>query len=79
MLFAKETIAQFLYNDLIKHITPMEPKAIQKLVKELGRLLSNNKWLKYMELLGKLIWLCNTRFDIIFAVNRIASFTIKAY
>ena len=56
----------------------MEPKAIQKLVKELGRLLSNNKWLKYVELLRKLIWLCNTRFDIIFAVNRMASFIIKA-
>ena len=56
----------------------MEPKAIRKLVKELGRLLSNNKWLKYMELLRKLIWLYNTRFDIIFVVNKIASFTIKA-
>ena len=76
--FAKETVAQFLYDDSMKHATPMEPEAIRKLVEEPGRPLNQDEWLKYVELLGKLIWLCNTRFDIIFAVNRMASFTVEA-
>jgi hypothetical protein len=76
--FAKETVAQFLYDDSMKHATPMEPEAIRKLVEESGRPLDHHEWLKYVELLGKLIWLCNTRFDIIFAVNRMASFTVDA-
>ena len=76
--FAKETVAQFLYDDSMKHATPMEPEAIRKLVEEPGRPLSEDEWLKYVELLGKLIWLCNTRFDIVFAVNRMASFTVEA-
>ena len=76
--FAKETVAQFLYDDSLKHATPMEPDAIRKLVEEPGRPLSQEEWLKYVELLGKLIWLCNTRFDIVFAVNRMASFTTEA-
>jgi hypothetical protein len=46
--FAKETVAQFLYNDSMKHVTPMEPEAIRKLVKEPGRPLSRDKWLKYV-------------------------------
>jgi hypothetical protein len=62
----------------MKHATPMEPEAIRKLVEEPGRPLSEDEWLKYVELLGKLIWLCNTRFDIVFAVNRMASFTVEA-
>jgi hypothetical protein len=76
--FAKETVAQFLYDDSMKHATPMEPEAIRKLVEEPGQPLDHDEWLKYVELLGKLIWLCNTRFDIIFAVNRMASFTVEA-
>lgn len=76
--FAKETVAQFLYDDSMKHSTPMEPEAIRKLVEEPGRSLNHDEWLQYVELLGKLIWLCNTRFDIIFAVNRMASFTVEA-
>ncbi|KID93786.1 copia-like retrotransposable element, partial [Metarhizium majus ARSEF 297] len=76
--FAKETVAQFLYDDSMKHATPMEPEAIRKLVEEPGRPLNHDEWLQYVELLGKLIWLCNTRFDIIFAVNRMASFTVEA-
>lgn len=76
--FAKETVAQFLYDDSMKHATPMEPEAIRKLVEEPGRPLTHDEWLQYVELLGKLIWLCNTRFDIIFAVNRMASFTVEA-
>jgi hypothetical protein len=71
-------VAQFLYDDSLKHVTPIEPEAIQKLVKEPGRPLSQEEWLKYVELLRKLIWLCNTRFNIVFAVNRIASFTTEA-
>jgi hypothetical protein len=76
--FAKETVAQFLYDNSMRHATPMEPEAIRKLVEEPGRPLSEDEWLKYVELLGKLIWLCNTRFDIVFAVNRMASFTVEA-
>ncbi|KJZ78398.1 hypothetical protein HIM_02436 [Hirsutella minnesotensis 3608] len=76
--FAKEIVAEFLYDDSMKHATPMEPGAIRKLVEEPGRPLNHDEWLKYVELLGKLIWLCNTRFDIIFAVNRMASFTVEA-
>lgn len=76
--FAKETVAQFLYDDSMKHATPMEPEAIRKLAEDPGRPLSQDEWLKYVELLGKLIWLCNTRFDIIFAVNRMASFTVES-
>jgi hypothetical protein len=76
--FAKETVAQFLYDDSMKHATPMEPEAIRKLAEDPGRPLSQDEWFKYVELLGKLIWLCNTRFDIIFAVNRMASFSVEA-
>jgi hypothetical protein len=76
--FAKETVAQFLYDDSMKHATPMEPEAIRRLTEDPGRPLSQEEWSKYVELLGKLIWLCNTRFDIIFAVNRMASFTVEA-
>ena len=76
--FAKETVAQFLYDDSMKHATPMEPEAIRKLAEDPGRPLSQEEWFKYVELLGKLIWLCNTRFDIIFAVNRMASFSVEA-
>lgn len=36
----KETVVQFLYNNSIKYIIPIEPKAIQKLAKDLGRPLS---------------------------------------
>ncbi|KAM4063377.1 reverse transcriptase (RNA-dependent DNA polymerase) [Hirsutella rhossiliensis] len=75
--FAKEIVAEFLYDDSMKHATPMEPGAIRKLAEEPGPL-NHDEWLKYVELLGKLIWLCNTRFDIIFAVNRMASFTVEA-
>jgi hypothetical protein len=35
--FAKETVAQFLYDDSMKHAIPMEPEAIRKLVEEPGR------------------------------------------
>ena len=76
--FAKEIVAQFLYDDSMKHATPMEPEAIRNLVQEPGRTLNHDEWFQYVELLGKLIWLCNTRFDIIFAVNRMASFTVEA-
>jgi hypothetical protein len=76
--FARETVAQFLYDDSMKHATPMEPEAIRKLLEEPRRDLEHDEWLQYVELLGKLIWLCNTRFDIIFAVNRMASFTAEA-
>jgi hypothetical protein len=76
--FAKETVAQFFCDDSMRHATPMEPGAIRKLVEEPPRPLSQEEWLKYLELLGKLIWLCNMRFDIIFAVNRMAYFTIEA-
>ena len=76
--FAKETVAQFLYDDSMKHATPMEPEAIRKLAEDPVRPLSQDEWMKYAELLGKLIWLCNTRFDIIFAVNRMASFTVES-
>jgi hypothetical protein len=62
----------------MKHATPMEPEAIRKLAEDPGRPLSQDEWFKYVELLGKLIWLCNTRFDIIFAVNRMASFSVEA-
>jgi hypothetical protein len=62
----------------MKHVTPIEPKAIRKLTEDPGRPLSQDKWLKYMEMLGKLIWLYNTRFDIIFAVSRMVSFTTEA-
>jgi hypothetical protein len=75
---AEETVAQFLCDDSMKHATPMEPGAIRKPVEEPRRHLSQDEWLKYVEMLGKLIWLCNMRFDIIFAVNRMASFTIEA-
>jgi hypothetical protein len=71
-------VAQFLYDDSLKHTILIEPDVIRKLVEEPGRPLSQGEWLKYVELLGKLIWLCNTRFDIVFAVNRMASFTIDA-
>jgi len=40
----------------MKHATPMETEAIRKLVEEPGRPLSEDEWLKYVELLGKLIW-----------------------
>lgn len=76
--FAKETVVQFLYDDSMKHVTPMESEAIRKLAEDPGEPLSQDEWLKYVELLGKLIWLCNTRFDIIFAVNRMASYTVEA-
>ena len=55
--FAKETVAQFLYDHSKKHATPMEPEAIRRLAEDPGRPLSQDEWLKYVELLGKLIWL----------------------
>ncbi|KAM4067823.1 reverse transcriptase (RNA-dependent DNA polymerase) [Hirsutella rhossiliensis] len=50
--FAKEIVAEFLYDDSMKHATPMEPGAIRKLVEEPGRPLNHDEWLKYVELLG---------------------------
>ena len=67
-------MTQFLYDNSMKHATPIEPEAIRKLTEDPGR---QDEWLKYVKLLGKLIWLYNTRFDIIFAVNRMASFTVE--
>ncbi|KAM4066718.1 reverse transcriptase (RNA-dependent DNA polymerase) [Hirsutella rhossiliensis] len=49
--FAKEIVAEFLYDDSMKHATPMEPGAIRKLVEEPGRPLNHDEWLKYVELL----------------------------
>ena len=54
--FGRETVAQFLYDDSMKHVTPMEPEAVRKLTDGLGRSLSQVEGLKYVELLGKLIW-----------------------
>jgi hypothetical protein len=31
--FARETVEQFLYDESLKHATPMEPEAIRKLVR----------------------------------------------
>ncbi|KAM4067595.1 PIF1-like helicase [Hirsutella rhossiliensis] len=48
---AREIVAEFLYDDSMKHATPMEPGAIRKLVEEPGRPLNHDEWLKYVELL----------------------------
>ena len=53
----------------------MDPKAASDLVANPGKLCGHEERAKYLRLLGKLMWVCNTRPDIAFAVNKLASFS----
>jgi len=53
----------------------MDPKAASDLVTNPGKLCAYEERAKYLRLLGKLMWICNTWPDIAFAVNKLVSFS----
>jgi hypothetical protein len=56
----------------------MEPCAVVNLCRGIGKELTDLQYKRFLELLGKLIWLCVTRSDISMAVNKVATFTASA-
>jgi hypothetical protein len=56
----------------------MEPDAVVNLCRGTGKVLTDYQYERFLELLGKLIWLCVTKSDIAMAVNKIATFTASA-
>ena len=73
--YAREIVNEFLYDSTKLYTTPMDPKAASDLVTNPGKLCAHEERAKYLRLLGKLMWMCNTRPDIAFAVNKLASFS----
>jgi hypothetical protein len=77
-VYARDIVGEYLDQKSSKCATPMEPDAVVNLCKGTGKVLTDYQYKRFLELLGKLIWLCVTRSDIAMAVNKIATFTASA-
>lgn len=77
-VYARDVVDKYLDQNISKCATPMEPDAVVNLCKKTGKELTDHQYERFLELLGKLIWLCVTRSDIAMAVNKIATFTASA-
>ena len=73
--YAQEIVNEFLYDNTKLYSTPMDPKAVTTLVSDPGSICAREVRASYLTLLGKLMWLCNTRPDITFAVHKLATFS----
>jgi hypothetical protein len=77
-VYARDIVGEYLDQKSSKCATPMESDAVVNLCKGTGKELTDYQYKRFLELLGKLIWLCVTRSDIAMAVNKIATFTASA-
>jgi transposase InsO family protein len=75
--YAAEIVKEFLYNDSIVHNTPMDSNAVMTLVTDPGKPLTEEEHTAYLRALGKLMFLCNTRPDITFAVHKLGQFSAQ--
>ena len=76
--YAKSIVSNFSMSGIKIYSTPMACDAVGELERNPGKICTDEELTGYWKLLGKLMYLCNTRPDIIFATHKMAQYSHKA-
>ena len=76
--YARSIVNDFAMSGTKIYSTPMASDAVGELERTPGRPCTNEELASYWKLLGKLMYLCNTRPDIIFETHKMAQYSHKA-
>lgn len=76
--YAQSIVRDFAMPGTKIYLSPMASNAIGELEKSPGRICTDEELSGYWRLLGKLMYLCNSRPDIIFATHKLAQYSHKA-
>ncbi|KAI1000225.1 hypothetical protein K3495_g7973 [Podosphaera aphanis] len=76
--YAKSIVKDFSMSGTKIYATPMASDAVGELERTPGKPCTDEELANYWKLLGKLMYLCNTRPDIIFQTHKMAQYSHKA-